>query len=91
MITYSRQIFLTTQEATSPTWSWISKLVTNHGYGGETNPGNSPGHPVVTIVAAQAAGCPYLVQWYAGFVGKDTGLVHVVRRPSTSSVFVRGS
>jgi len=26
----------------------------------------------------QAAGCPYLVQWYAGFVGKDTGLVHVV-------------
>lgn len=25
-----------------------------------------------------AAGCPYLVQWYAGFVGKDTGLVHVV-------------
>lgn len=26
----------------------------------------------------QAAGCPYLVQWYAGFVAKDTGLVHVV-------------
>lgn len=25
-----------------------------------------------------AAGCPYLVQWYAGFVAKDTGLVHVV-------------
>mmetsp|Transcript_91647 Transcript_91647/g.205211 ORF Transcript_91647/g.205211 Transcript_91647/m.205211 type:complete len:319 (-) Transcript_91647:83-1039(-) len=26
----------------------------------------------------QAAGCPYLVQWYAGFVSKDAGLVHVV-------------
>mmetsp|Transcript_90919 Transcript_90919/g.211551 ORF Transcript_90919/g.211551 Transcript_90919/m.211551 type:complete len:334 (-) Transcript_90919:64-1065(-) len=26
----------------------------------------------------QAAGCPYLVQWYAGFVSKETGLVHVV-------------
>lgn len=26
----------------------------------------------------QAAGCPYLVQWYAGFVAKETGLVHVV-------------
>lgn len=26
----------------------------------------------------QAAGCPYLVQWYAGFVAKDTGLVHVI-------------
>jgi len=25
-----------------------------------------------------AEGCPYLVQWYAGFIGKDTGLVHVV-------------
>jgi hypothetical protein len=31
------------------------------------------------INRAKAAGCPYLVQWYAGFVGKDTGLVHVVR------------
>lgn len=26
----------------------------------------------------QAEGCPYLVQWYAGFVARDTGLVHVV-------------
>lgn len=26
----------------------------------------------------QAEGCPHLVQWYAGFVGRDTGLVHVV-------------
>lgn len=26
----------------------------------------------------RAAGCPYLVQWYAGFVAKDTGIVHVV-------------
>jgi len=26
----------------------------------------------------QAEGCPYLVQWYAGFVAKETGLVHVV-------------
>lgn len=26
----------------------------------------------------QAAGCPYLVQWYAGFVAKETGLVKVV-------------
>lgn len=26
----------------------------------------------------QAAGCPYLVQWYAGFAAKDTSLVHVV-------------
>lgn len=26
----------------------------------------------------QAAGCPYLVQWYAGFVAKEGGLVHVV-------------
>lgn len=26
----------------------------------------------------QAQGCPYLVQWYAGFVGKDTGVVHIV-------------
>lgn len=26
----------------------------------------------------QAAGCPYLVQWYAGFSTKDTGLVKVV-------------
>mmetsp|Transcript_63182 Transcript_63182/g.124439 ORF Transcript_63182/g.124439 Transcript_63182/m.124439 type:complete len:334 (-) Transcript_63182:75-1076(-) len=26
----------------------------------------------------QAAGCPYLVQWYAGFVARDTGLVKVV-------------
>jgi len=26
----------------------------------------------------QAAGCPYLVQWYAGFVARGTGLVHVV-------------
>eukprot|EP00747_Dinoflagellata_sp_TGD_P167761 gnl/TRDRNA2_/TRDRNA2_192815_c0_seq1.p1 gnl/TRDRNA2_/TRDRNA2_192815_c0~~gnl/TRDRNA2_/TRDRNA2_192815_c0_seq1.p1 ORF type:complete len:356 (+),score=71.79 gnl/TRDRNA2_/TRDRNA2_192815_c0_seq1:67-1134(+) len=25
-----------------------------------------------------AEGCPHLVQWYAGFVGRDTGLVHVV-------------
>jgi serine/threonine protein kinase len=25
-----------------------------------------------------AAGCPYLVQWYAGFVAKDTSFVHVV-------------
>mmetsp|Transcript_17537 Transcript_17537/g.31438 ORF Transcript_17537/g.31438 Transcript_17537/m.31438 type:complete len:335 (+) Transcript_17537:112-1116(+) len=26
----------------------------------------------------QAEGCPYLVQWYAGFVDRETGLVHVV-------------
>jgi len=26
----------------------------------------------------QAEGCPHLVQWYAGFVEKDSGLVHVV-------------
>jgi len=26
----------------------------------------------------QAAGCPNLVQWYAGFVGKGTGAVHIV-------------
>mmetsp|Transcript_103747 Transcript_103747/g.274291 ORF Transcript_103747/g.274291 Transcript_103747/m.274291 type:complete len:335 (-) Transcript_103747:106-1110(-) len=26
----------------------------------------------------QAAGCPYLVQWYAGFVAKEASLVHVV-------------
>lgn len=26
----------------------------------------------------QAAGCPYLVQWYAGFVARETGLVKVV-------------
>jgi len=26
----------------------------------------------------QAEGCPNLVQWYAGFVAKDTGLVHVI-------------
>lgn len=26
----------------------------------------------------QAAGCPYLVQWYAGFVAKDTNIVHLV-------------
>lgn len=25
-----------------------------------------------------AAGCPYLIQWYAGFVARGTGLVHVV-------------
>eukprot|EP00931_Biecheleriopsis_adriatica_P088547 TRINITY_DN62847_c0_g1_i1.p1 TRINITY_DN62847_c0_g1~~TRINITY_DN62847_c0_g1_i1.p1 ORF type:complete len:375 (+),score=60.30 TRINITY_DN62847_c0_g1_i1:168-1127(+) len=25
-----------------------------------------------------AAGCPNLVQWYAGFVAKDTGLLHIV-------------
>ena len=37
----------------------------------------------------QAAGCPYLVQWYAGFVGKDTGLVHVVWE--TQSLLQRSS
>mmetsp|Transcript_65291 Transcript_65291/g.142203 ORF Transcript_65291/g.142203 Transcript_65291/m.142203 type:complete len:334 (+) Transcript_65291:209-1210(+) len=26
----------------------------------------------------QASGCQYLVQWYAGFVSRDSGLVHVV-------------
>jgi serine/threonine protein kinase len=26
----------------------------------------------------QAEGCPYLVQWYAGFVSRDTGLIHIV-------------
>merc|ERR1719507_1461353 len=33
-------------------------------------------HEITGLI--QAAGCPYLVQWYAGFVTKDTGLVKVV-------------
>lgn len=33
-------------------------------------------HEITGLI--QAAGCPYLVQWYAGFVAKDTGLVKVV-------------
>eukprot|EP00929_Paragymnodinium_shiwhaense_P006941 TRINITY_DN1108_c0_g1_i1.p1 TRINITY_DN1108_c0_g1~~TRINITY_DN1108_c0_g1_i1.p1 ORF type:complete len:441 (-),score=114.39 TRINITY_DN1108_c0_g1_i1:258-1580(-) len=26
----------------------------------------------------QAEGCPHLVQWYAAFVGRDTGLIHII-------------
>jgi len=33
-------------------------------------------HEIKGLISA--AGCPYLVQWYAGFVAKDTGLVKVV-------------
>lgn len=33
-------------------------------------------HEITGLI--QAAGCPYLVQWYAGFVARDTGIVHVV-------------
>lgn len=33
-------------------------------------------HEIRGLISAE--GCPYLVQWYAGFVGRDTGLVHVV-------------
>lgn len=33
-------------------------------------------HEIRGLMSAE--GCPYLVQWYAGFIARDTGLVHVV-------------
>jgi len=33
-------------------------------------------HEIQALI--QAEGCPYLVQWYAGFVGRDTSFVHMV-------------